>query len=104
MRRERDLQRIATRLFGLAATLALVAFVYWLFPEYSGSFYQPYWQFLRALAPGAVLAPVYFYWADAHLATPEDEYLAFGRLALGEWAALDRCPDVAAAACGDDAR
>jgi protein-S-isoprenylcysteine O-methyltransferase Ste14 len=84
-RRERDLRRIAIRLCGLAATLALVAFVYWLFPEYSGSFYGPYWQFLRTLAPVAALTPLYFYWADAHLADPADEYLAFGRLVVGEW-------------------
>jgi protein-S-isoprenylcysteine O-methyltransferase Ste14 len=87
-RRKPDLRRVATRLCGLAATLALVAFVYWLFPEYSGSFYNPYWQFLRTLAPAAALAPVYFYWADARLADPDDEYLAFGRLVLGDWRAV----------------
>src|SRR5271167_1000384 len=33
-----DLSRVGVRLCGFVATLALVAFVYWLLPEYSGSF------------------------------------------------------------------
>jgi protein-S-isoprenylcysteine O-methyltransferase Ste14 len=82
-----DLQRVAVRLCGLVATLALVAFVYWLFPEYSGSFYAPYWQFLRTIAPVGVLIPLYFVWADQRLQDPEDEYLSFGYLALGRWRA-----------------
>jgi len=84
-RRAPDPRRIAIRLCGLVATLALVAFVYWLFPEYAGSFYNPYWQFLRTLAPLAALVPLYFWWADTRLADPEDEYLAFGQLVLGDW-------------------
>ena len=84
-RRDLDLRRVAMRLTGLVATLLLVAFVYWLFPEYGGSFYIPYWQFLRTLAPLGALAPLYFLWADTRLADPEDEYLAFGRLVLGRW-------------------
>ncbi len=80
-----DLQRVVVRLCGLIATLALIAFLYWLFPEYSGSFYAPYWQFLRTIAPIGVLVPLYFIWADRRLQDPEDEYLSFGYLALGRW-------------------
>ena len=59
-----DPSRVAVRLCGLLATLALVAIAYWLFPEYRGAFYLPYWQFLRTIAPAAVLVPFYFVWAD----------------------------------------
>jgi protein-S-isoprenylcysteine O-methyltransferase Ste14 len=84
-RRPLDLGRVAIRLCGLIVTLALVASAYWLFPEYRGSFYLPYWQFLRTIAPGAALVPLYFLWADTHLQNPQDEYLSFGHLALGRW-------------------
>ncbi|MFI4890690.1 MAG: isoprenylcysteine carboxylmethyltransferase family protein [Steroidobacterales bacterium] len=80
-----DLQRVAVRLWGLAATLGLIAFGYWLFPEYNGSFYAPYWQFLRTIAPAGALVPLYFMWADRRLQDPEDEYLHFGYLVLGRW-------------------
>jgi protein-S-isoprenylcysteine O-methyltransferase Ste14 len=84
-----DLRRAAIRMLGVAATFALLAFVYWLFPEYSGSFYAPYWSFLRTLAPLAVLIPCYLLWADTRTAEPHDEYHAFGQFVLGDWAALD---------------
>ena len=84
-RRAADLRRVLTRLCGLIATLALIALVYWLFPEYAGSFYAPYWEFLRTVAPLTLLVPVYFVWADTRLEDPQDDYLAFGQLVLGGW-------------------
>jgi protein-S-isoprenylcysteine O-methyltransferase Ste14 len=89
-RRPLDLRRVAVRLCGIVATLALVAFAYWLFPEYSGDFYRPYWQFLRTLAPVAVLIPFYLVWADRRTIEPRDEYCEFGRFVLGRWRASDR--------------
>jgi hypothetical protein len=83
------LRRVGVRLCGFTATLALVAFAYWLLPEYSGSFYQPYWQFLRALAPLAVIVPFYLVWADQRIAEPRDEYHEFGALVLGGWRTVD---------------
>ncbi len=80
-----DLQRVAVRLCGLLVTLALIAFIYWLFPEYRGPFYAPYWEFLRTIAPAGVLVPLYFLWADTRLQDPDDEYLSFGYLVLGKW-------------------
>jgi protein-S-isoprenylcysteine O-methyltransferase Ste14 len=75
--------RVAVRIAGFAATLALIAFIYWLLPEYAGDFYQPFWNYLRTLAPVLVLVPFYFAWIDVRLAPQDDEYLAFGRLVLG---------------------
>jgi isoprenylcysteine carboxyl methyltransferase (ICMT) family protein YpbQ len=84
-----NLARACTRILGLAATFALLAFVYWLFPEYSGDFYAPYWLFLRTVAPLAALMPFYLLWADVHIAEPHDEYHAFGALLLGGWNTAD---------------
>ena len=50
-----NIARVAVRLLGLGATLALVGFAYWLLPEYHGDFYRPYWQFLRSIAPVAMV-------------------------------------------------
>jgi protein-S-isoprenylcysteine O-methyltransferase Ste14 len=85
-----DLRRVGVRLWGFVATLALVAFAYWLFPEYSGTFYEPYWQFLRTLAPVAALVPFYMLWADRRSSETRDEYYEFGALALGGWRTVDR--------------
>jgi protein-S-isoprenylcysteine O-methyltransferase Ste14 len=90
-----DMGRIGVRLLGLGATLALVGFAYWLLPEYHGDFYEPYWQFLRSIAPAMVLAPVYFLWADSRSRETRDEYLAFGsllcnRLQSEDWSLIKR--------------
>jgi hypothetical protein len=84
-----SLKRVALRLYGLAATLALVALAYWLFPEYHGDFYQPYWQFLRLLAPCLLLVPPYLVWADGRTREERDELLEFGLLVSGRRHGLD---------------
>jgi protein-S-isoprenylcysteine O-methyltransferase Ste14 len=81
--REVDARRVAVRVVGFAATLAVVGFAYWLLPEYAGNFYQPFWNYLRTLSPVLLAVPFYFTWIDTRLAEDDDEYLAFGRLALG---------------------
>jgi protein-S-isoprenylcysteine O-methyltransferase Ste14 len=84
-----NLHRVGIRICGVIATLGLAAFAYWLLPEYGGTFYDPYWQFLRSIAPVAVVVPLYLLWADRRIAEPRDEYYAFGSLVLGRWAAAD---------------
>ena len=78
-----DLARVGFKLWGLGVTLALVALAYWLLPEYRGAFYQPYWEFLRTLAPLLLLAPLYFAWMDQRVAEPCDDYFHLGRVTLG---------------------
>jgi protein-S-isoprenylcysteine O-methyltransferase Ste14 len=85
-----DARRVAVRLVGLAATLAVIAFAYWLLPEYAGNFYQPFWNYLRTLSPALLLAPLYFAWIDTRLEEQDDDYLAFGRLILGGWRQVER--------------
>jgi Isoprenylcysteine carboxyl methyltransferase (ICMT) family len=84
-----DFGRVALRLLGFTATLALIALAYWLFPEYGGSFYRPYWHFLRSLAPLALLVPFYFIWADSRVSEPRDEFVQFGQLVCGRWQDVD---------------
>lgn len=84
-----DLGRVGVRLCGIVATLALVALAYWLLPEYHGDFYEPYWRFLRTIAPAALLVPVYLCWADTRSPEAPDEYRAMGMLVLGGVRAAD---------------
>ncbi len=87
-RRAVDYPRVGLRL--LAATLGLVALAYWLFPEYHGGFYDPYWNFLRALAPLLALVPFYFVWADSRVEEPRDEFVQFALVLLGRTSEVDR--------------
>ncbi len=77
--RSPDYKRVAVRLLGLLLTFGIIAGVYWLFPEYHGSFYDPFWGFLLALlGPVAVLVVPYFIWTDTRLADPHDSYWQLG--------------------------
>ncbi|HUO79179.1 MAG TPA: isoprenylcysteine carboxylmethyltransferase family protein [Steroidobacteraceae bacterium] len=88
-RRAVEYPRVGLRIVGLAATLALVGLAYWLFPEYHGGFYDPYWHFLSALAPLLVFVPFYFVWADSRVLEPRDEFVQFAQLLLGRRAEVD---------------
>ena len=90
--RPANLGEAALRFLGLLVTLATIGLVYWLFPEYHGSFYQPYWHLLQILAwPMLCLAPLYFLWTGTRLVKERDPYLQLGRLLLGRgWDRLDR--------------
>ena len=84
--RKADPARVATKLAGLLLTLALIAFAYWLFPEYHGSFYNPFWFSLSVIGPGLlVAAPFYFWWMDRRLENPRDAYWHAGHLLNGKW-------------------
>lgn len=84
--RSLNVRRVGIRLIGLIGTLGLVALAYWLFPEYHGDFYNPFWAFLRTISPIAIAVPFYFLWSDVYGSTMHDEYLAFGTL-LSTWRA-----------------
>src|SRR5271155_2398254 len=80
--RSLNLRRVGIRLVGLIATLGLGAIAYWLFPEYYGDFYAPFWAFLRTISPLAIAVPFYFLCSEVYGTTADDEYLAFGSLLL----------------------
>jgi protein-S-isoprenylcysteine O-methyltransferase Ste14 len=74
-------RRVLARLGALGSIYAGIALIYWLLPEYHGSFYAPYWALIEWLAPWVALsAPLYFAWMDRRLQSTEDAYLQWGRL------------------------
>lgn len=87
--RSLSMERVALRLLGLAATLAGCAFLYWLFPEYHGTWYAQYWRFLKLAVYLIPLVPLYLAWADTRIRDPEDALLQCGRALLGRWDGVD---------------
>jgi protein-S-isoprenylcysteine O-methyltransferase Ste14 len=80
-----DFGRVATKLLGLLVTLAPFAVGYWAFPEYNGSFYDPFYEIFRRGWPALILATViYFAIVDTHLREPKDIYFRLGRIAM-QW-------------------
>lgn len=78
-----DVPRVLTKLLGFAATLGAIALAYWAFPEYHGSFYDPFWEFLRRYGVWVLpLSVPYFVVVDAHMVDPRDGYWHAGRLVL----------------------
>lgn len=72
---------IVTKLLGLAGTLGLALFVYWLFPEYRGDFYNNYYNTLRSIAPAfALLSVPYVLWVDRKYGGERDGYWHMGQL------------------------
>ena len=78
-----DIRHATIRFLGFGMTVAAAAFIYWLLPEYHGSFYDPFWHLLRLLVPVALpVAALNFFWSDSRLSTPDDAYWELGRIAL----------------------
>ncbi len=78
--------RVMIKLTGMAGTLGSVALFYWVLPEYHGSFYFEYWNFLKTIAPYflALVIP-YFMMIDRYMETPEDGYYHAGLFFLTDW-------------------
>ncbi|WP_233998971.1 isoprenylcysteine carboxylmethyltransferase family protein [Microbulbifer pacificus] len=84
-RRNYSLGRTAVKLLGFYLAVGSVAFVYWLFPEYHGSFYDNYFSVVRAVLPWWLLLAVpYFYLLDGAMLDPKDSYWHLGRWLLGK--------------------
>lgn len=83
-RKRGSANRTAVKLLGFYCTVGLVALVYWLFPEYHGSFYDNYYAVVKAVLPWWLLLAVpYFYWLDGHMQKPKDAYWLLGNWLLG---------------------
>jgi protein-S-isoprenylcysteine O-methyltransferase Ste14 len=86
-----NFDRILIKLLGFYVTLVLVAFVYWLFPEYHTRFYNHYWKFLRLILPPLLLGAVpYFILIDHYMVEPNDGYWHVGIAVLGQWSKVNR--------------
>jgi hypothetical protein len=85
-----DLGRLFVKLFGLAATLVLVAGAYWLFPIYRELFYGTFFTLAILTLPWLGAAGVfYIYWLDARMTDPKDGAWHLGALLLGRHAEVD---------------
>lgn len=83
-RRNHSLRRTAVKLLGFYLAVGSVAFVYWLFPEYHGSFYNNYFAVVRVALPWWMLLAIpYFYFVDGAMVRPRDGYWQLGSLLLG---------------------
>ena len=83
-RKRGGVTRTAVKLLGFYACVGLVAGVYWLFPEYHGSFYDNYYAVVKAVLPWWLLLAVpYFYWLDGSMLKPKDSYWQLGSWVLG---------------------
>jgi len=88
---EPDPARVATKVLGVAATIAPLALIYWWTPEYNGSFYDPLYNLLRRFWLTLVVAvPAYAWIVDGYMRQPKDAYWQLGRVFLGRWRDADR--------------
>lgn len=72
-------RRIALKCVGLALSFCMVALGYYLFPEYAGSFYEPFYQTLRIGWPLLALICVFsVVYLDSRLPDSEDIYYKLG--------------------------
>ena len=93
--RPRSVPRIATKLVGVAAIVAVIFAVYGLAPEYQGSFYDDYYRFLWIWVPIALVAGTAFVVGlDGYLVDPRDDYWHLGAAIVGPRRAV-RWPRVA---------
>ena len=77
-----DVTRVATKLLGLAATLAPIALAYFVFPEY-GDWYGAFWNLLRRFGAALVVGSVAYVWlVDGIMREPRDAYWQLGRVVL----------------------
>lgn len=78
-----DVGRVATKLLGLAATVAPIALAYFVFSEY-GDWYAPFWDLLRRFWAGLATCAVAYVWiVDGMMRDPHDAYWQVGRALLG---------------------
>jgi len=90
-----DIARCATKMLGLAVTIAPFALAYFTFPEYHGDFYNAFYNVLRRFGLSLVaLAMVYVWFVDGRMREPRDPYWQLGRVALGRFSDA-KAPDIA---------
>ena len=83
-------QRTVHKFVGLLGSLGFVAALYWIFPEYHGSFYEHYYSMLRFVLPiWLLLALPYFYFIDRRMPKPLDGYWHMGQLVAFHWHRVD---------------
>lgn len=86
-----NFHRVLIKYLGLVATIGFLYIIYWLFPEYQGSFYTKFYELARQVIPiWLIVAIPYFIWVDGKMIQPEDGYWNMGLLASGQWSKVNR--------------
>jgi isoprenylcysteine carboxyl methyltransferase (ICMT) family protein YpbQ len=86
-----DLKRVAIKLFGLYASMAMIGVCYFAYREYAGGFYHNYFLLLKYLIPTTcILAIPYIYILDRYLLEKEDANWHAGMFFLGRIRQVDR--------------
>lgn len=86
-----SISRSAVKFLGLLSSVLFVGTLYLLFPEYHGSFYNRYWDFLILIAPfWFISALIYIYIIDSKMLEPEDSYYKLGKIILGKTSYWDK--------------
>src|SRR5262245_50977536 len=79
------------KMMGLAASVAALAAIYWLFPLYRGGGVADLMNVARILwLPFVAIAPFYIWFMDDRMEAPEDSYFHVGLMLSGSWALVDR--------------
>jgi isoprenylcysteine carboxyl methyltransferase (ICMT) family protein YpbQ len=82
-------RRSLLKLLGLLLSLGGVALLYWLFPYYHQTRFEPYYALLKMLLPAwLLLALPYFHFVDRHMREPHDGYWLLGQCLFS--AVIDR--------------
>jgi protein-S-isoprenylcysteine O-methyltransferase Ste14 len=85
-----SLKRFSIKYLGLLGTIAVISFLYWLFPEYEGSFYHYFKDWIKLILPAWLLLAIpYFYWVDSKMQNPSDGYMQMGLLITCQFSKLD---------------
>ncbi|MEJ1937602.1 hypothetical protein WDZ92_46010, partial [Nostoc sp. NIES-2111] len=88
-----SLNRLFRKLFAQITVVLCIAFLYSILPEYSGSFYNRFWEMLGLTLPFiAVSVPFYFVYVDACQSDPEDAYAQLGALLTAQSVPCDWAP------------
>lgn len=81
-----NVERVVLKVIGLVTTLVPFAVAYWVFPEYNGTFYTPYYELLGRFWPGLCASSIlYIAVVDGHMKEPRDTYWLLGRMMTGKW-------------------
>jgi protein-S-isoprenylcysteine O-methyltransferase Ste14 len=78
--------RVGIKMLGLIGTFLVIAFMYWVIPEYHTNFFDNYFSVLTYAIPLLIaLAWYYFLAVDMRMQEPEDGYWHMGCVILGKW-------------------
>src|SRR5262249_17061290 len=86
-----QLQRLALKFIGLAASIGVLAFIYWLFPIYRDTGAKDLFSLVQALwLPFLTCTPLYIWYVDKKSSAPEDSYVHVGLVCTGSWKRADQ--------------